>query len=244
MGKFLKIIISLIIVLFIALMIVWNFLPTWVSSTLSDKMKVAVSISDIGLAPSQIKIDDLKVGNPKGSILSKALTVDDIAIQAPLKRYLDKDIVIDMITMDDVYLGLEFDSKGSTNGNWTTIMNNLQKDTSSGKESDKSVLIRRLVLTNINVDLVYRNEGSKVTKLKPIRRIELNDISSKGGMPTSQITNIVMREVLRNVFTLENLQNMLKDVISPDQPPQDLLKSLKDLFYLPPPHKNKDQLAA
>ena len=54
-----------------------------------------------------------------------------------------------------------------------------------------------------------------VRKLKPIKRLELNNISSEGGIPTAQIMDIIMSEMLRNVFSKEGLQNMLEGILSP-----------------------------
>ena len=45
----------------------------------------------------------------------------------PLNNYLKKNIVIDEIDLNNVYIGLEFEFTQGTEGNWTTIMANALK---------------------------------------------------------------------------------------------------------------------
>ena len=147
-----------------------------------------------------------------------------------MTHFFNKEIVIPTMTLDDMYLALEFEAPKSKKGNWTTIMQNLSDSSGpseKSKDDDRSVLIKHLILTNVDVDLAYKSTG-QVRKLKPIARIDLYNISSKGGIPTAQIMNIVMSEVLRNIFSAENLQNMLQDIIKPD--PNQYLDKLKSLF--------------
>ena len=77
----------------------------------------------------------IQIGNPPNSILPYALQVATLQVSTPLTRFFDDRIVIDLMTMDDVYLGLEFESQGSTNGNWSTIMRNLKQATGKRKNS-------------------------------------------------------------------------------------------------------------
>ncbi len=65
---------------------------------------------------------------------------------------------------------------------------------------------------------------------RPIERIELTNISSEGGVPTSQIMNIVMHETLRNIFSKEGLQNMLDGVLNPGDSGGGVMNTLKGLF--------------
>jgi hypothetical protein len=195
----------------------------------------------MGLGWGKIDLKKIEIGNPPNSILAKAFSCNEIDVNAPFTHYLDKNIVVDEIDLKDVYLGLEFDSPSSTKGNWTTIMNNIQSTTSADqaktkkgeavpKGSQRSVLIHRIVLTNINVDVVYKKDSGKVKKLPAIPRIELTEISSEGGLPIDQITNSVLGEMLKQVFIKENLKNMLQELMNQPSPIQQYLAPFKGLF--------------
>ncbi|MEM7174904.1 MAG: hypothetical protein AAF443_03105 [Chlamydiota bacterium] len=236
MRKFLIITFSIIVVLVLVGIIGWNALPSWVSSALSKRAKVPVSIGSIRFLSPGVEVKNIRIGNPPNSILPHALQVATLQVNTPLTRFFDDRIVIDLMTMNDVYLGLEFQSQGSTKGNWSTIMSNLKQATKTEKTAAEkkgkttSVLIKKLIITNLNIDLVYRTGDRRVRKLKPIRRLELNNISSEGGIPTAQIMDIIMSEMLRNVFSKEGLQNMLDGLLPSGGNSEAIQDSIKGLF--------------
>jgi len=237
MKKALIIIFGIIVVLILGGILVWNMLPTIISHKLSKEAGVSVTIGDIQVSPSSVRVDSIRVGNPpEYKKTPRALSVDELGINVPLTRFFDDNIVIDEMTMDDVYVGLEFASSRSKNGNWTTIMNNMSKSTSDEKAKAKksgkstSVLIKKLIITDLKIELAYKTGGKANQKLRPIDRIELTNISSEGGIPTSQIMNIVMQETLRNIFSKEGLQNMLEGVLDPSDSGGGVMDSIKGLF--------------
>lgn len=239
MKVFFSTLIGLIVIGILAAVVVgfifWSRVPDMLANNLSKKMKVSVAIDSIGLGWGKIDLKKIEIGNPPQSILAKAFSCNEIDVNAPFTRYLDKNIVIDEIDLKDVYLGLEFDSSSGTKGNWTTIMNNIQSTTAVGQTKKnqapgRTVLIHRLILTNINVDVVYKKEGGKVKKMPTIPRMELTEISSEGGLPVDQIMNSVLGEMLKQVFIKENLKNMLYDLMNQPSPIQQYLAPFKGVF--------------
>lgn len=208
------VIIILLLALVIAAFLGWSRVPDYLAQTLSRKLQVAVQIDDIHLGPTNIEVEHIEIGNTPRSILARAFAAKTIDIKTPIIRYLKDAIVINEIDIDQIYLGLEFNSASSTDGNWTEIMGNLERSLQNTKEqaSKKTVLIKKLVLTNIQTDVVYRKEGSRVKRLPTISRIELNNISSEGGFPIDQLTKSVLGQMLQDVFLKQNLQNMLQQL--------------------------------
>lgn len=263
MKAFFSTLIGLIIVAILAAVIVgfifWSRLPDMVSNNLSKKLKVAVEIDSFGLSWGKISAKNIQIGNPPGSILARAFTCQEIDVLAPFTSYLKKRVVIDEIALKDIYLGLEFDSASGTSGNWSRIMKNLQDSTggissSTSKKdkskappaptSERSVLIHRIVLTNIDVDVVYRKEGGKVKKLPRIPRMELTEVSSEGGLPMDQILNSVLVQMLKEVFIKENLNNMIKEFMDTPSPVQKYIQPFKGFFNAVPEEVAKDSLSA
>ncbi|MBY0529417.1 MAG: hypothetical protein K2P51_04420 [Rhabdochlamydiaceae bacterium] len=224
MKKFLSTVLGIVVVAILAAVVVgfifWSRVPDMVANNLSKKLNVAVTIDDMTLSWGKVGIEKVVVGNPPSAILSRAFSCRQIDVLAPFTRYIDKKIVIDEIDLNDVYLGLEFKSASGTDGNWTQIMSNLNRNMQAEAQgkggSERSVLIRKLVLTNIDVDVVYRKEGGKVKKLPRINRIELTNVSSEGGLPMDQVMNSVLGQMLKSVFEKQNLKNMLNNFL--DQP--------------------------
>jgi hypothetical protein len=263
MKTFFSTLAGLAVIIILAAVIVgfifWSRVPDILANNLAKKLKVSVEIDSIGLGWGKIDLKKISIGNPPGSILAKAFACNEIDVLAPFSRYLNQNVIIDEIDVKDVYLGLEFDSASSTSGNWTTIMGNLKSSTggsigtTNGKKkkkqelapsagSSRTVLIHRLILTNIDVDVVYRKDGGKVQKLPRIPRIELTEISSQGGLPLDQIMNSVLGEMLKQVFLKENLKNMMQNLLENENPIQKYLSPFKGLFNAAPQEADENAL--
>ncbi len=220
MKKALSIILAILILLGITVSFGWKMVPNFISKKLSKEMGVSVEILSISNPFSEIGVQGITVGNPPRSILKKALSVKTLATDMKLFDVFDKKLIIDHIDINDIYLGLEFESKQSTQGNWTTIIGNLEgasqpKPDKKQSSSSKAVLIKELTLRNIHVDLVYKTNPKNIISLKPIDHIVIKNVGSDEGNVSEQIAQIVLRELLRNVLTVQNLQNMLENVLVP-----------------------------
>lgn len=225
MKKFLLFIVILIAICVAGAYVAYGRLPGWISSNLSEKAKVDVNVEAINLDMDNIKVANLTMGNPEGSTLKYALKVQDIDLKTPLTNYLKNPVSINQIIMDNVYIGLEFYKVGSTDGNWTYIVANLNEDMpqdSSGKE----VLIKKVTLRNINIELFTHQNGAKTRKLQPISQLEFTNVTSTGGVPASQLTNAIMKITLKEIFSREGIQNMLQNALNP----KNVLSPLKNLF--------------
>lgn len=231
MKVFFSTLIGVVVLAVVVALVMWSRLPDMLSNALSKKLGVAVSIESLGLHWGEIDLNKLQVASPPKSILSHALTCQEIAIITPFTHYINNEIVIEEIDLKEVYLGLEFDSATTTNGNWTRIMHHLKTSIDpSLSNTSRSVLIKKLVLTDIRVDVVYRKEGGRVQHLKPISRLELTNISSEGGFPLDQITNSVLGETLKQVFIKQNLKNMLQNLLENQDPLKPLLSPFNKFF--------------
>ncbi len=228
MNRFVKILITLIVAIVITLVILWGMLPTLVSRELSKQAGVPVSMETFKLSFSDINIEALNVANPPLYTLPKALSVGTTQIVAPLSTYFDPEITIDYLSLDTIYLGLEFDSKNSKRGNWGFIMGNLGGE--DPNTPSKSVMIKKLILTNLSIELAYKDGSAPTRKLQKIKRIELNNVSSEGGIPSSVVMKIVMREALHDIFSKEGIQNMLQEALKPVTPSGAAGNLFKGLF--------------
>ncbi len=179
--------------------ILWFRLPDVLSSRLSTSLNVPVSIGGMTLSWKDLGIHNVTISNPEKAKQPTAFSCEQIDIMAAPTQFFKKAITIDTITLDNIYLDLEFDSASTTDGNWTRIMAGIAKQPQESK-SDKSVLIRKMIFTNITVDVLYVKEGGRVQRLPTIDRIELTNISSEGDFPTDQIMNSVLGQMLKSVF--------------------------------------------
>ena len=215
-STFMGCVVLAVVAAIISGVILWARLPDMLSNVLSKKMQLPVSVQSLNARWDHIGIQDIQVNNPPKSILAHALKCKQVSVDAPLSRYFHDALVIDEIHLNDIYLGLEFNSATTTNGNWAVIMERIQaqeKRSSSSTTRTRSLLIKKLILTNIDVDVVYRKEGGKIQRLPRVPYMEITNISSEGGFPMDQIMNSVLGEMLKEVFIKQNLKNMFKTLI-------------------------------
>ena len=225
-GVFILVVIVGVLVIFFG----WSRVPDILASRLSEKLKVQVSIDDIHISMNAIDIQKLEVGNPRSYTLPRAFSAEQILISAPLTAYIHEQVVIDTIEIDNIYLGLEFNSQSHKNGNWTVLMANL-KESEDRSSKRKTVLIKKLILTNIDITLAYRDGSKPTKKLSRIKRLEFDNVTSEKGIPTEQIADIIAREMLKSIFTLEGLGNMLEGVLElPQKGVETIFKPFNKLF--------------
>lgn len=246
MRNFSGLIVVAILIATILLFLGWSQVPDIVANKLSKKLKVAVEIGDIDLSLKSIEVEKIEIGNPRDCLLPRAFAADRISIDTPLTRYLHQDIEIEEIEIEGVYLGLEFDSPTSLKNNWATILDHAKSAQEEDKKetSGKTVTIRRLVLHNVQTDLVYRSKGKKVQHLPTIKKIVLKDLSSAEGSTFDQIMNSALGAMLKEVFIEQNLKDALDQLLkdkSNSDPLQEALEQFKGVFNaLPQPHTLKE----
>lgn len=215
---------TLILICLIAFIIFgWGYVPGIVANQISKMVKVRVSISYISLFPKTISIYGFVMGNPKGYKLSKSLKIGKASSKAFLTAYFKDNIVVDEVVLSDVYLGLEMEAPFNTNSNWTVILNNMSNG--SKDSSNKKTLIKHLLIEDLQVDLIFRQGDQRPRKIKPIKKMEFFNVSSEGGVPANQLTNIIIREMMKEV-----LQNQLKSLMQEALSPNNALSPLKGLF--------------
>lgn len=224
---------SLLIILILILIILFlgkSRLPDMLANNLSKKLQVSVSIDSINFSLSKIAINHAEIGNVRGYTLPRAFSAKEILLYAPLTAYMREQVVVDEIVVNDIYLGLEFDSINGTQGNWTTILSNFQQAAHLDAKG-KKVHIKKLVLNNIDTYLLFRKDGGNVRRLPPIKQIVLTDISTEGGISSDQLASSILGQMLKQVFIEQRLNNMLKGIINdPQKIMDDFIKPFKDIF--------------
>lgn len=196
-------------------------LPFFLSRSLSEKFKVPVRVGNVNMTYDLIHIDGLEIANPPQSQMQTAFVADVIDIKAPLPHYLKKDIIIEEISINNIYTSIEFYNRKNTTGNWSVLIDNLDSNESFGgserqgsnnvDKAGRTVHINKLILTNISVDLMLY--GKKRIRLPPISRIEFDDVDSEKGLPTEEITEIIVQKMMGRIFSIHGITNMLMSVV-------------------------------
>lgn len=238
MRAFFIFIILIIAIVFLVIM-GKSRLPDMLANNLAKKLQVAVSIDSMQIQSSEIGVKKLEIANAKGYSLPKAFSAEEILVKTPYTEYFHNPIIVEEIEVNDIYLGLEFDSAKGSSGNWTKIMSNYKKGAhlEESENNTRQIQIKKLILNNIQADLLFNKNGGKIKRLPTINQIILTNITTeKGGFPTDQLMSSILGQMLKEVFIQENLGNMIQGVF--DQPTKafkNVTKPLKGFFNTVPP---------
>lgn len=223
---FIAIVVAIVVLFFIGL----TRVPDMLAGNLSKKFGVPVSIDAMYFRMKEIEVENIEIGNPKGYSLPKAFSAEEIEISAPITHFLKDEVVIDEVEVDGIYLGLEFDTKTSTQGNWTKLFSTFQQRAGLNEKGGKKVHIKKLTFRNIRTEVLFQDSGS-VQKLPLISEITLTNISTEGGVSSDQLMGSVLGQMLREVFIQQNMGNMLQGIIkTPGKAVDTLMKPFEGLF--------------
>lgn len=175
---------------------------------ISHKTLTPVSIKEIEFYRNAFEIKELKIDNPKEARLQTALKSESITVAAPYRQYFWDPIEIEKIEMSDVYVNIQIYDKDQKEGNWQTIVHNMSIDHKSPLSIERSALIKKLVLTNIQIDLILSD--GKLRRLSPIDRLEFDNITSDKGIPTQEISEIIVQKVMHSIFLEQGLKSVIE----------------------------------
>jgi len=184
---------------------------------ISNKTQTPVTIHAIDFYKESFTITEIQIGNPHKAQLPTALKVQTVNVEAPYKNYIEDPILIDKIELNNVYVNIQIYNKDQTEGNWQTLMKNLSEDHRSPLSVERITVIKKLILTNIQIDLILSD--GKYYRLSPMERLEFNNIRSDKGIPTQEISEIIIQQMMQQIF----LQKGLKAIIDA---PVDIIKGV------------------
>lgn len=189
------------LLILLSLVFLWLIKTPVISSYLTDRLGVPVSLGNISIWPHKTNIKNFKIKNPKGYKERAALQIHRTAIDYQWEKLTQNPIEIQSILLDDILLNIEFSNPLGTKNNWTAIGEKM-----ADQKGEKEVIIRKLVLTNINVKI--RGLGLSISpKVKHIDRMEFDEIDSRNGFPT--------KELIAKIFQGAGLQQYIQDLFDP-----------------------------
>jgi hypothetical protein len=208
MKRVIAILLGILIILGIGGYLAYANSALILAQIISHKTKLPVSIRKIDYNKNAFIIHDIQLANPKQARLPTALSSETIKVHAPYRQYLEDPIVIDQIHVDNSYINIQVYNKEQTKGNWHTIIDNMSEDQNSPLSVERSALIKKLILTNIKIDLILA-DGS-IYHLSPIERLEFNDLSSDKGVPIQEISEIIVHKMMGQIFFEKGLKAIIE----------------------------------
>jgi len=196
----------LILIIIGFILFIWFIKTPIMSRYLTNKLGVPVAISSISIWPSQTKILDFEIKNPRGFKLKDALKAKTTTINYRMHQLFGNPSEIDEIEIDDIYLSIILTSPMGNDNNWTAIAAGMPQEEQKGTGSDHEVIVHRLILSNLYVE-IQGGQFIRAPSSKRIDRMEFREISSKTGFPT--------KELINEIFKGAGIQQYIKDLFNP-----------------------------
>jgi uncharacterized protein involved in outer membrane biogenesis len=210
MGKLVKIILGVVVVL----LIVAGILITFVISNLDQIVErvietegskvagvpVSVASVQISLTEGQGAISGLRVGNPSGFEADHAIVVERAALTLDLESIGADVVVLKSVLVDGATLNYEQQGKGS---NLQTILDNVEAYGGEGETTDDSET--KLIIDKFN--FLNAQANVSIAALKQTRSVEIPDIRLKGigressGVTASEAGKQILKPIMQKSIT-------------------------------------------
>lgn len=220
----------------------WESRTGAVANTVSQQLGVDVEIRDIQLSFTGVTVKGVDIGTLPSSRLGHSFRADRIDITVGWRDLFSGDTVeIDNVRVDPCSLGVElFDYKGNDN-NWVRMMNNVPP----ADPSARGVIIRRLLLDNIDITVIGGAAGDKAITIDHDKPLEMRDVGGGGPVPTGQIAKIIIAAIMKNMSVIDKLNHITGGIPAEIiRKPKDLLKEIlpfpKEKAPAPAPTEGED----
>lgn len=162
--------------------------------------KTTLGSVSLGLFSGKVGLGDLRVRNPEDWEAKYFFTIHDGRFGVGLMDFLDEEVEVPQLVLEDVTLSLERSPGGS---NYGTILGHMAKGPPPPPDQEaKRFVIRDLRILDVQADLRFDGPGPADKTLEvTIPEIRLRNVGSntEGGMLVSQMWSTVMRAVLKAV---------------------------------------------
>jgi hypothetical protein len=200
---------SIPLIILIALVFLWLMKPVFLSSYLTSKLGVPVSVGSLSISPSQTVMKGFRIKNPYHYKTKSAFKAEKTQVDYQFSHLFGTPTQIALLSLQDVFLSVEFDNPGGTKNNWTKILSEIPAPVHTQKE----IVLHRITIDNLTVEL--RGLGLAGTQRRTVDHIELDEIDSKNGFPT--------KELVGKIFGGAGIQDYIKDILNPTNTIKDLL---------------------
>lgn len=174
----------------------WHFKTEILANTLSKQLKVPVTIESLDLSKNQINISQIFIGSVPQAKTPVSFQCNNINIQTNLYEIQSSPTTIDRLEMDNITIGLEYFSDGSTN--WSIMLS----QNSNTNTATKPFQINTLVLNKITV--IITKPSGQVTRYPTIPQLVLTNINST-DQPIEEIEKAIFKIILQNVMQKLNI---------------------------------------
>lgn len=186
-----------IVIVLVAAALIWMVKDSVISHYLSNKLGISLSMQEVSIWPSRIKLSDLRLKNPSGYKKDTAFLSKKTVIQYDYSEIKGDPSIINEIDFNNVYLVIECTNGMCKKNNWTELA-------SMKANNQKGMTLKKVNLNNITIDVFGKGPLLKPETLRKIDHLEFNDIESDSGFP--------MQALIKAIFQAADLKEYITNI--------------------------------
>jgi len=208
-NKTKKVILSLLavaaIALFIISLLINSIISTGIKSFGSKALGTKVDVDGVAFSffGGHLEINNLTIQNPEGYKIINAMTVGQIIVNADLFSLFSDRIIINEISINNIYL--DFEPSLTSGSNINDLINNVSNYESAQKSKSKNptentnnkqtkLLIKNFVINNGNVVITSAFTNSRAQVSIPM--IQMKDLGSGSDQNAAYVLEKVLQQIL------------------------------------------------
>ena len=250
MKKLIRLLLVLVVLLIVAVGVLWYYLDHVAATALTAGVEYAgdapctVDSVSVSLISGSIGIEDLVIGNPKGSSEGDMFNLGEANLEIEVKSLWNKPVHVRLLEIRQPVISIEAVGIGKTNV--SIFVDNVTKKIPEGEEKDDDapatrLLVDKLVVQGAKVNLGKGIDGEALVTFE-LKGFELTELHGKDGegVTTGELMAQVLLKILQQTARERNLDpgklmpgNLTKSLEDATGPIRDVLKSTGDLFKRP-----------
>ncbi len=194
-----------VLIVIAALVFLWLIKAPIMSTYLTNKMGIPVTVRTISMWPHMTAIRHFRIENPDKYRTRTAFEVDKTTIQYRWGVLIGYPHEIDLIALNHVFLNIYIHNATGSDNNWADIGAGMPETRDS-----REVVVHKLVLKNMTVKT--EGPGAKllgVSGTQYFDQMEFDEINSKDGFPT--------KELIAKIFQGAGLRQYLERFLNPTE---------------------------
>jgi len=197
------------IVLFIISLLINSIIATGIKSFGSKALGTKVDVDSVAFSffKGNLEIKNLAIQNPQGYKITNAMTVGQISVNADLSSLFSDRIIINEISISNIYL--DFEPSFPSGSNINDLINNVSdyEDTQKTKfqntaentsKKQTKLVIKSFVINNGNVVITSSLMNSRVQVSLP--RIQMKELGSGGEQDAAYVLEEVLQQILNVII--------------------------------------------
>lgn len=188
----------------------WMTKALILSFALSMKMGINISVSDWSISWRSMSFKNFQIRTPSDPVYKTGLSIGSIDIKAGLFDLVRKTSRIDSVIINDVFMGVNIRSDGSSN--WSKPLKKLSQSSgsSSSKGSDVRFVIGEFDLNRVTVGLT--TPGKKEKRYGPTS-IHASNLGSRRPMSIGGLVEFIASEITGEIIKKYALPNLLQGIV-------------------------------